>query len=1094
MTTKESTVKKQVLLYLILPIFVVFIGLRLFDYIVGREQAIELAKNGVHEQSNALANRVDTLVINASTVATATAVALSVNENWSESDLFQILHRNVAENPLIYGAAIAFEPGVFQGRRLFSPYAYRSGTQVKTIDIGKESYDYTQPQWEWYGLPKKLQKSIWTEPYFDEGAGNIEMVTFSVPFYRNGKLAGITTIDLDLSRLPELAKIHGKANSNFYILSKGRHFVYHREAIWLGKPIASNSMDFGKESMTSLTPALEGRISGVQEARAPGRRTFWLSAAPIKAADWQFIEQVDAKAEMQGIEKSLQHMILRTGIALILAMAGLMAFISFILEPITRLAKAAQEVAEGRPFSFSIPNIRNEVGGLAKNIAVMTERLQERERSLTELNEELEKAKQGLEQANLELESRVLERTAELQNAMASLQEGEARFRQMLLTSPIAVLIADAKNQKVLFSNPRYCELVNSNPGDVAGVEPMHFYARQADYDDILARLHKGNNLFDRLIELNIPGVGTKWALASYLLIQYEGEEAVLGWFYDITRRKVMEESLQLAALVYENSSEAMTVTDAQNRIIAINPAFTEMTGYSEAEVLGQNPKILSSTRHGPEFFQEMWDALQITGRWKGEIWNRRKDGEEYIEWLSINTIYTESGNVHRRVALFSDITEKKRTENLIWNQANFDHLTDLPNRRLFHDRLEQEILKGHRDHFHTALLFVDLDRFKEVNDTLGHDVGDQLLIEASRRLKHCVRDYDTLARLGGDEFTVILSELQHDADAARVATTIIESLSMPFRLNGQDIFVSASIGIAIYPDDAQTAKNLIRHADQAMYEAKKGGRSRFHFFTRELQDKAETRMRLAADLRNGLQLNQFLVYYQPIVCLITGKILKAEALLRWNHPEHGFISPAVFIPVAEDTGIINEIGDWVFTQALAQVKRCQSLLGNDFQISVNKSPLQFSGDNRNTADWVEKLAQMGLNGSSIVVEITEGLLMNTDTGVIQELLRFRDAGIQVAIDDFGTGYSALSYLNKFDIDYLKIDQSFTRHLAPDNEYMALCEAIVVMAHKLGLKVIAEGVETELQRDLLKQMGCDYAQGYLYAKPLPPADFEQLLS
>ncbi len=586
--------------------------------------------------------------------------------------------------------------------------------------------------------------------------------------------------------------------------------------------------------------------------------------------------------------------------------------------------------------------------------------------------------------------------------------------------------------------------------------------------------------------------------LESLYIKAVKGEDGrvshYVGISIDITQQKLAQEEHRLATLVYQNSSEAMTVTDEHNRIIAINPAFTRTTGYSEADVLGQDPKILSSNRHGPEFFGAIWDDLNATGQWQGEICNRHKDGHEFIEWVSINTIYNEDGTVHRRVALFSDITERKNAEAKAWSQANYDHLTQLPNRRLFHDRLEQEIRKSQRDGTFTALLFLDLDRFKEVNDSLGHDIGDLLLIECASRIKHCVRDYDTLARLGGDEFTVILSELHGPSDIERIASGIIERLSSPFLLDGQEAFVSASIGIALHPNDADNANDLIKYADQAMYAAKNNGRSRFHFFTRELQEAAGVRMRLASDLRYALKAGQFEVYYQPIIDMASGGIHKAEALLRWQHPEHGAISPAAFIPIAEDTGTIHEIGDWVFRQAARQVHACQSIMGDKFQISVNKSPVQFMGENKNHDDWIEMLSVLEVPGNSIVIEITEGLLMNTDDNIANKLLRFRDAGIQVAIDDFGTGYSALSYLKKFDIDYLKIDQSFIRNLTSETspDY-ALCEAMIVMAHKLDLKVIAEGIETEQQRNLLLAMHCDYGQGYLFSRPLPAPAFEKLL-
>ncbi len=568
-----------------------------------------------------------------------------------------------------------------------------------------------------------------------------------------------------------------------------------------------------------------------------------------------------------------------------------------------------------------------------------------------------------------------------------------------------------------------------------------------------------------------------------------------LGIAQDITTRKQAEEELQLAAMVYQNSSEAMLVADADNQIIAINPAFTEMTGYTPEEVIGQSPKILSSGRQTPEFYQAMWHEINTTGQWRGEIWNRRKNGEVYVEWLTINTIYGEDGSVHRRAALFSDITKIKENEELIWTQANFDPLTGLPNRRMFQDCLQREIRKAQRANLPLALMFLDLDRFKEINDTLGHSVGDLLLKEAAQRLSHCVRETDTVARLGGDEFIVILNELDRLDSIERVAQDILQELAKPYRLEKNMVYVSASIGITLFPDDAFEIEALLKNADQAMYAAKNAGRSRFSYFTPSMQEAAQTRMRLTNDLRDALTGNQLMIYYQPIVDLTSGAIHKAEALIRWQHPTSGLISPAEFIPIAEDTGLIVDIGNWVFHQAADQVVRWRSKYHTEFQISINKSPVQFhrDPDTHHHTSWLDYLQQLGLSGQSIVVEITEGLLLDASQEVTEQLLSFRDASIQVSLDDFGTGYSSLSYLKKFDIDYLKIDQGFIRNLTAESNDMALCEAIIVMAHKLGIKVIAEGVETAEQRDLLIAANCDYGQGYLFSRPVPAREFEKLL-
>ncbi|MYM69631.1 EAL domain-containing protein [Pseudoduganella sp. FT55W] len=470
-----------------------------------------------------------------------------------------------------------------------------------------------------------------------------------------------------------------------------------------------------------------------------------------------------------------------------------------------------------------------------------------------------------------------------------------------------------------------------------------------------------------------------------------------------------------------------------------------------------------------------------------------RPDGS--VAWIdvSVNAIDTEAGSHPHHLCMIEDVTAKKQSEALIWQQANFDTLTHLPNRRMFLDRLAHDMLKSQRDKSRIAVLFIDLDHFKEVNDTLGHQQGDVLLVDAARRISACVRKSDTVARLGGDEFTVILCELETPDQVERIAQDILARMLQPFVLGQEQAFVSASIGITLYPDDALDIDSLLKHADQAMYAAKGAGRNRYSYFTPTLQVAALSRMRLTNDLRGALKGEQFELYFQPIVHLASGAIHKAEALIRWNHPQRGVVSPLEFIPLAESSGLIVEIGEWVFREAARWVQQWRRECHPEFQVSLNQSPLEFQREGSSYDSWLAHLQSLALPGQSLVVEITEGLLLDASNTVSNRLLQLRDAGIQVALDDFGTGYSSLSYLKKFDIDYLKIDRSFTRNLSPDSSDMALSEAIIVMAHKLDLKVIAEGVETPEQRDLLAAAGCDYGQGYLFAKPMPAAQFDAFL-
>jgi diguanylate cyclase (GGDEF)-like protein/PAS domain S-box-containing protein len=561
------------------------------------------------------------------------------------------------------------------------------------------------------------------------------------------------------------------------------------------------------------------------------------------------------------------------------------------------------------------------------------------------------------------------------------------------------------------------------------------------------------------------------------------------------SQRQQAEEANRLAASIYQASSEAMIISDANGEIIDVNPAFTDITGYSKLEVLGKNCNILESKKHDEEMFINMHKHIATTGKFQGESWAIGKNGDAIPVWMTTNNIYNDDGSLRYQVSLFTDISLQKKSEELIWHQAHIDALTDLPNRRTFLSRLDQEIHKSNRTGQPLALLYLDIDRFKEVNDTLGHATGDLLLQEAAKRLSHCVRDFDVISRLGGDEFTLILTASADLVGVDRVANAILKSLAEPYYFDNDVIYVSASIGITLYPIDASNAEELLKNADQAMYAAKNAGRNQSSYFTPLMQQAAKKRMRLAADLRVALQNNQIWVAYQPIVDLRTHEIIKAEALARWNHPTLGFISPAEFIPIAENTGLIMEIGDWIFQQALHQLKYWQDMHYPEFQLSINMSPIQLQDKSPKSAAYdIEQLNKLGLSGKSVVIEITEGILLDANITAQEKLFGFRDAGIQVALDDFGTGYSSMSYLQKFDIDFIKIDQSFTRNLTKESSTMALCEAIIVMAHKLGMQVIAEGIETEEQKYLLSLAGCDYGQGYLFSKPITHDEFDKLLS
>ncbi|WP_296227832.1 bifunctional diguanylate cyclase/phosphodiesterase [Ralstonia sp. UBA689] len=575
-------------------------------------------------------------------------------------------------------------------------------------------------------------------------------------------------------------------------------------------------------------------------------------------------------------------------------------------------------------------------------------------------------------------------------------------------------------------------------------------------------------------------------AVASTLLIAL----LYLTLRRSIAERKRHVEDMRLASLVYASSSEAMMVTTLDGNIVDVNPAFTVTTGYTTQELKGQSSEVIRSECNDEAVVDAMRAAVADKGTWSGEYLIRRKDGSEFPALLTIDTFGGLTDGKPRRVALIHDMTEKKRAEEVIWRQANFDALTDLPNRHLFYDRLRQEIERARQSSAQLALLFIDLDRFKEVNDTLGHDHGDVLLKEIARRISAVVRGTDTVARLGGDEFTVILPNLPDPGAAAPIIRSLLARIAAPLRLGEESVEVSASIGLALYPRDADSAESLLVRADQAMFSAKSAGRNQWAVFTPALQRAEQERLRVTSDLRVAIEQGQLAVHYQPIIDLRSGKVRKAEALIRWTHPLRGEIDPADFIPVAEETGLIVEIGNWVLHDALNQITRWHAVLDSALQVSVNKSPVEFRANQAGDESWSKVVERRGIPPHSLVVEITEGALIEESMEVVEHLNDFRRAGIEIALDDFGTGYSSLSYLKRFEIDYIKIDKSFVRSLAHDPKDIALCSAIVSMAHALHIKVIAEGIETEEQKAILMAAGCDYGQGHLFCPAVPPEAFE----
>jgi diguanylate cyclase (GGDEF)-like protein/PAS domain S-box-containing protein len=549
-------------------------------------------------------------------------------------------------------------------------------------------------------------------------------------------------------------------------------------------------------------------------------------------------------------------------------------------------------------------------------------------------------------------------------------------------------------------------------------------------------------------------------------------------------------ERLNLFSQVFENSGEAIVITDAERNIVVVNLAFTQITGYDLADVMWKNPKLLSSGRQTPEFYQSMWKSLTETGRWQGEIWNRRKNGEIFPEWLSISTVKDDKGQVGNYIAIFNDITQRKESEQRIQFLAHYDALTKLPNRALFGDRLLQALVTAKRSGKKVALLFLDLDRFKSINDSLGHLAGDLLLQSVADRLKSCVREMDTVCRQGGDEFMVLLTEIDKAEDAAHLAMKIITSMSEAHFVEDERLIVTFSIGISIYPDDAADSQLMIKNADAAMYHAKEKGRNNFQFFTSDMNAEASQRLELESDLGRAVQKGEFVLHYQPQTDNRSGKIVGMEALIRWQHPDKGLISPARFIPIAEYCGLINSIGEWVLKTACMQNKKWQDEGLLKVPVAVNISVLQFHQKNFKET-IVNALHESGLEPGYLELEITEGVTIKDIEITVHLLNELKQMGVLISIDDFGTGYSSLSYLKRFPIDKLKVDQSFVRDLSTDADDASIVQTIISMGHGLRLKVIAEGVETAEQLAFLKKRGCDEIQGFYFSKPLTVEDFRE---
>ncbi|MBI4938188.1 MAG: EAL domain-containing protein [Nitrosomonadales bacterium] len=685
--------------------------------------------------------------------------------------------------------------------------------------------------------------------------------------------------------------------------------------------------------------------------------------------------------------------------------------------------------------------------------------------------------------------------------AEQTLSESESRFREIFNTANDAIFIHDAKTGAILDVNQRMCEMYGytheeallCGPDDLSsGVPP---YSTAEAVKKIRLAFTDGPQIFEWLARARDGHLF--WVEVGLRLTTIGNRQVILAAVRDINARKQTETELRIASVAFE-SHESMIITDTNGTILRVNHAFIESTGYSAEEATGQTPRILKSGRHDVNFYRAMWDTLIKTGKWQGEIWDRRTNGEIFPKWLTISAVKGADGTVSHYVGSHIDISESKAAQEEIKNLAFYDSLTQLPNRRLLIDRLQQALASSGRDGRAGALMFIDIDHFKVLNDTLGHTTGDMLLQQVARRLESCIREGDTVSRLGGDEFVVMLEGLSRQSIEAAaqiegLGEKILTSLNQPYQLASHEHHSTSSIGATVFHGNEHAIEDLLKQADIAMYQAKKAGRNTLRFFDSQMQDAINARAVLEGELRKALNLKQFHLYYQVQVDNSL-RTLGAEALIRWMHPERGLVSPAEFIPLAEETGLILPIGRWVLDSACAQLKAWQgNALTRGLVLSVNVSATEF----RQASFMAQVQASVklhGINPALLKLELTEGMLVENMENAIETMHALKKTGIQFSLDDFGTGYSSLQYLKRLPLDQLKIDQSFVRNLGSSNSDQAIVRTIIAMAASLNLEIIAEGVETEEQQQFLKDKGCSQYQGYLFGKPMPIGQFEAALT
>ena len=921
----------------------------------------------------------------------------------------------------------------------------------------------------------------------------------SVPIIRDGKLLGVVALQLDTQRIYQVAMENsGLGTTGETLLTRLTDSGEAEFAAPLRHdPQAARQRKIDmKTAAVPIRNALLGQHGGGIENDYSGRQVVaaWRYLPELR---WGMVVKMDADEALAPIyhqRKTLLQILLGL---ILLAGAAALYFGRRLVLPLKVFARTADEIAQGDLDKRVVESGPGEIGTLGRAFNHMAENLQSLYRSL---ENRVEERTRELNVSNEQLQEEIIER----EHIEKALRENEELLTSVMKLLPVGVWVMDAEG-KIIFGNAagqkiwagtRYVGIEQF--GEYKGwwldskklIGPHEWAAARA--------IEKGETSIEEEIEIECFDGTHKIILNSGLPLRRNdgGISGAIIVNQDITERKQAENVLRVAAATFE-THEAILITDAYSNIIRVNRAFEDTTGYSAEEVLGKNPRILSSGRQDKAFYAEMWRQLLETGSWTGEMWDRRKNGQVYPKWLTITAIKNERGETTEYVAIFSDITARKQAEEEIRNLAFYDALTKLPNRRLLLDRFHLALSVSARSHHYGAVLFLDMDKFKTLNDTLGHDYGDLMLIEVAERIQLCVREVDTVARLGGDEFVVLIDEIGANAQdasqkVALIAEKIRAALAVPYQIKGHEYHSSPSIGVCLYRGNEESVDTLLKRADLAMYQAKDAGRNAVRFFDPAMQHAVEMHAALEADLRRAIFNRELHLYYQ-IQVDSEQRPLGAEALVRWMHPKRGMVSPAQFIPVAEESSLILDIGHWVLDTACRQLAQWgRNEQTRDLELAINVSAQQFR-----LHGFVDVVAAAlrahQVDPSRLKLELTESVVLNDVADVVEKMHALKLLGVKLSLDDFGTGYSSLSYLKQLPLDQIKIDQSFVRDIATDPNDAVMVKTIIDMAQNFRLNVIAEGVETEAQLGFLRQNGCMAYQGYLFSKPVPVEEFEALL-